>query len=90
MIPSNRISDDVGCSVMLEDLTFRPCSSEENAEMHERESQGAKAIGKAGETRWRDDYRDLPLILDGGCTFIEISFNLDTQQVDRVECNGIS
>ena len=40
-----------------------------------------------GQRRWVDDYRGLPLISEGGCDVIEITFDPRTQKLDTPACN---
>ena len=40
-----------------------------------------------GRRRWVDDYRALPLISEGGCGVIEITFDPRTQKLDTPACN---
>jgi hypothetical protein len=42
----------------------------------------------AGQRRWVDDPRKLPMINDGGCSVIEVVFDPATSRVTRAECNG--
>ncbi|MBA4767566.1 MAG: hypothetical protein H2049_08010 [Porphyrobacter sp.] len=80
--------EDVGCEVMLEDLESRPCTDEEVAEMVRDDLARAERMGKAGQSRWFDSYGELPLVLDGGCNFIEIIYDPKTKRIERAECNG--
>lgn len=84
---SNSDEED-GCEVMLEDLESRPCTDEEVAEMDRDDLAYAERMGKAGQSRWFDSYGELPLVLDGGCGFIEIIYDPKEKRVERAECNG--
>jgi hypothetical protein len=90
VIPSDPIiaDEDDGCEVMLEDLESRPCTSEEVAEMVRDDQARAARMGKVGQSRWFESYGELPLVLDGGCNFIEIIYDPQTKRIERVECNG--
>ena len=79
---------DLGCDVMLEDFGSRPCSEAEIAESHHRDLQYAKSYGTAGETRWFDNYLEMPFINDGGCLQIDIVFDPLTSVIESVKCNG--
>ena len=80
--------EEDGCEVMLEDFESRPCTPEEVAEMVRDDQASAERMGKAGQSRWFDSYEDLPVVLDGGCGFIEIIYDPKTKRIERVECNG--
>lgn len=77
-----------GCEVMLENLESRPCTDEEVAEMVRDDLAQAERRGRAGQSRWFDSYGELPLVLDGGCGFIEIIYDPETKRIERAECNG--
>jgi hypothetical protein len=81
-------SEGFGCEVMLEDFTSRPCTEEEIAETKQQDAVTAMRFGAADESRWFDDYRELPTILDGGCMQIEIIFDPRSKQIESAECNG--
>ena len=80
--------EDVGCEVMLEDLESRPCTDEEVADMVRDDLARAERMGNAGQSRWFDSYGELPLVLDGGCNFIEIIYDPKTKRIESAECNG--
>ncbi len=48
----------------------------------------AEQFGKAGESRWFDNYRELPMINDGGCIQIEVIFDQRSQKIISAMCNG--
>jgi len=79
---------DYGCEVMLEDFASRPCTEAEKAEIAEREDAAADLYGQANQSRWFDNYGDLPMIVDGGCDLIVIIFDPQSQQVESTQCNG--
>jgi hypothetical protein len=81
-------NEEDGCEVMLEDLESRPCTDEEVAEMIQDDLARAERMGKPGQSRWFYSYGELPLVLDGGCNFIEIIYDPQTMRVERAECNG--
>jgi hypothetical protein len=41
----------------------------------------------AGRRRWVAE-TDLPLVLDGGCGLISLSYDVATQRIEHVTCNG--
>ena len=45
------------------------------------------ALGEPPGRRWVEE-TDFPLIMDGGCSVITMSYNVTTQQVEHVSCNG--
>lgn len=74
---------DWGCeeSVILgNDLTWRevPCGPE----------PGTSHYLKAGQRRWFADGEAIPMIFDGGCMVVHVTFNLKTRKVEYVFCNG--
>lgn len=79
---------DVGCERMLENFKSRPCTDAEKTASAGREKAAAEVFGQANQTRWFDDYRKLPMILDGGCDLIEIIFDPQSHLIQSVQCNG--
>ncbi|MBH0115214.1 hypothetical protein I5E68_19970 [Novosphingobium sp. YJ-S2-02] len=88
--PTWNDSEGIGCDVMLEDFTSRPCTEEEIAESKQQDAATAARFGAADEARWFDDYRELPGFLDGGCSQVEIIFDPRSKQIERAECNGFA
>lgn len=80
--------DDVGCEVALIKRGSRPCTDVEMAEIAAQEKATAKLFGLANQTRWFDDYRELPMVLDGGCDLIEIIFDPQSHLIQRAQCSG--
>lgn len=81
-------AEDDGCEVMLEDLEARPCTDDEVAERVRDDQSRAERMGNAGQSRWFDSYEELPVVLDGGCGFIEVIYDPKTKRIERAECNG--
>lgn len=79
---------DYGCEVMLEDFESRPCTDAEEAKMAAQEDTTADLFGQANQSRWFDNYGDLPIIMDGGCDLIEIIFDPQSRQIESTQCNG--
>lgn len=79
---------DLGCEVMLENLGSRPCTKAEEAEQASHDQALAATLGEAGQSRWFDDYLELPTILDGGCDAVTIIYDPHTKKVESAECNG--
>jgi|GEM_PF-651760 len=44
----------------------------------------------AGRKRWFDDPADMPMIFDGGCTQVNVEYDLTTRKVVAVLCNGLA
>jgi plasmid stabilization system protein ParE len=42
----------------------------------------------AGERRWHDWEGELPFIMDGGCSIVHIDYEIATQHILSVSCNG--
>lgn len=82
------LDDTVGCSVVLDGFRSRPCTEAEKAESARNEEARAETYGRAGQSRWFDDYGKLPLIFDGGCQVVEVVYDPRTQQVESAECHG--
>lgn len=80
--------EDVGCEVMLEDLESRTCTEAEEAELAARDQALAAKQGNAGQSRWFDDYLELPTIMDGGCDVVTIIYDPRAKRVESAECNG--
>ena len=87
-ITSEPQRDDVGCEVALENFGSRPCTDAELAEGVAREKASAELFGQANQARWFDDYRELPMILDGGCILVEIIFDPKSHRIQSAQCNG--
>jgi hypothetical protein len=86
--PHEPVTLDAGCDEVGADFETLPCSEETVAELERQDAQWTKAIGAAGESRWLDDYRDLPGIFDGGCMQIEVRFDPRSNEIKSVACNG--
>ena len=65
-MPTEAQVGDRGCEVMLENFDSRPCTDAEKAKGATREKASADLFGQSNQTRWFDDDRELPMILDGG------------------------
>src|SRR4051812_6691372 len=42
----------------------------------------------AGHRRWVRDRRDMPLIFDGGCNQITVTYDLKSGKIESAACNG--
>lgn len=87
-MPTEAQVGDVGCEVMVENFDSRPCTDAEKAEIAGQEKATADLFGQANQTRWFEDYRELPMILDGGCDLIEIIFDPRSHLIQSAQCNG--
>lgn len=76
------------CEVILKDLGSRPCTGAEKTKIADEEKAAAELFGQAGQSRWFDDYRDLPMILDSGCDQIKIVFDPNSRAIESAQCNG--
>jgi hypothetical protein len=88
MKPEEPVAENAGCEEVGADFETVPCSEETVAELKRRDAEWVEAVGAAGESRWLDDYRDLPGILDGGCMQVEIRFDPRSDEIESVTCNG--
>ncbi len=79
---------DVGCEVMLENFKSRSCTDAEEAKIAGQEKAIEDRFGQANQARWFNDYRELPMIDDGGCNLIEIIFDPQFQIIQYARCNG--
>lgn len=50
-------------------------------------SSATTASGAPPGRRWVSE-TDFPLIMDGGCGVITLSYNLAAQRVEHITCNG--
>lgn len=87
-------TDQDGCEVDLESsgdsFASRPCTEDEVDKLAEIDRLMAQRDGRAGQSRWLEDYSYLPFMSDGGCLLIEIVFDPKTQEFERVACNGVA
>jgi hypothetical protein len=60
--PVKARDSDYGCEVMLKDFESRPCTDAEEAEIAGQEDVTADLFGQANQSRWFDNYSDLPMI----------------------------
>jgi hypothetical protein len=86
--PAEAHDSDYGCDVALGDLGVRPCTDAEEAEIAVGENAAAERSGQPNQSRWLDNYGDLPMILDVFCNLIEIIFDPQSQRIEITQCNG--
>jgi hypothetical protein len=43
---------------------------------------------KAGQRRWYSNPEAIPMIFDGGCMVVHVTFDLKTRKVEHIYCNG--
>lgn len=79
---------EFGCEVMLKNFGSRSCTHTEKVEVANQEKRRAKRFGHANQSRWFGDYRELPLLMDGGCDLIEIIYNPRLHRIQSAQCNG--
>lgn len=41
-----------------------------------------------GQRKWIVDHRELPAVLDGGCSIVNVRYNRATLKIDFAVCNG--
>jgi hypothetical protein len=87
-VAATREGPDYGCEVMLEDFESRSCTDDEISEMKHQDVAAVELFGAADQSRWFNDYLELPSISDGGCMQIEIVFDPQAQRIERARCNG--
>ncbi|WP_370309632.1 hypothetical protein [Sphingobium abikonense] len=88
LIPFSNPSLDEGCEVMLDNFESRPCTQSEIRELADTEASMVESQTPAGEVRWHDSPKGLPFINDGGCTQINVEYDIAAHRVLTVECNG--
>lgn len=86
--PAEPLEGDYGCELMLEDFGSRPCTEAEEAEIANHKKAATDLFGRANRSHWFEDFRDLPVIFDGGCDVIEIIFDPGPQRIESARCNG--
>lgn len=82
VVPFPDIGPDDMCEEVAEDMTTRTVACSR--------SEGSANSLKAGERRWLDNHRNLPVVLDGGCSVVTVEFNPATREVEQVICNGVA
>jgi len=85
--------EDFGCERLSEidengEIESSPCTASEIDEIREMEEGLSETFGKANESRWFKSSDDLPHMEDGGCSQINIIFDLRLDTFEQVECNG--
>lgn len=73
-------NSDETCEEVLENFATRevPCAESESAPL------------PVGRRQWVGDTDGLPLVLDGGCSVITVSFDPKTDEVKSAICNGVA
>ena len=82
-LPAPPKGADYGCSEIRLDgkeLTSKPITCPPEPDISQEVA--------AGERRWFDDDRKLPLISDGGCIVVNVIFNPSAHEVESAFCNG--
>jgi hypothetical protein len=67
---------------------MKPCSKEEMRRSINENTIRRASYASAGKRRWFANERELPAINDGGCNQITIRYDLPTNQVFSINCNG--
>lgn len=44
----------------------------------------------AGQQRWLDDHRNLPAVSDGGCSIVNVIYDLKVGSAPEAFCNGVA
>lgn len=73
------------CAVLL-DFGSRRCTATEYEAARERERRTIAEQAKAGERRWLDDRKLLPVVAEGGCAVIEIEYDVAAKRFIRLAC----
>lgn len=88
LIPSRPIGSSEGCEVVLEEFNTRPCTAKEIAKLARADASAVASQTPAGKRRWYDSSRSLPFISDGGCQQVTVQYDILTQHITAVSCNG--
>ena len=83
--PARPRGPDWGCAEVVLDggnVTTKPVACPTDPDTSEQVA--------AGQRRWFDDYRKLPIIMDGGCMVVNVVFNPATRRVEHAFCNGVA
>jgi hypothetical protein len=67
---------------------LKPCTKDEIDRWVSVRITRRVGYAPAGQRRWFDAERDLPSIADGGCNQVTIQYDMPTQRVISVGCNG--
>lgn len=54
------------------------------------DDRGRALYALAGERRWHDWEGELPFIMDGGCSIVHVTYEIATQHILSVSCNGVA
>ena len=78
--PFEKPDPNDSCSEIMPDDSLKdvPCPKTEYA----------YPILESGQRVWLKDFRNIPIVFDGGCSYIEIEYDLKTQKYVSVQCNG--
>lgn len=79
-----------GCEVLLADFSSRPCTKAEIADVAADHAHMALAQAPAGSRRWFDHRDALPHIFDGGCSQINVEYDIAKHRILRAVCNGVA
>ena len=88
--PLQSMDDDIGCDVMRANFESRPCNEEEVTTMQKKHADAVAMFGKANESRWFDNFLELPIIDDGGCGQVVIVFDPSSNKIESARCNGVA
>ncbi|KEO91586.1 hypothetical protein EH31_02640 [Erythrobacter longus] len=90
LIPSATSSVEQGCEVALKNFGSRPCDAQEIAEGRKHLEEIQSRDGIAGQVIWHDSEEGFPFVLDGGCSFISITYQPKTKSFETLVCNGLA
>ena len=52
-----------------------------------RKVLGTYVRGERPERHWVEP-SELPLVMDGGCDIVTLTYDFDADRIERIECNG--
>jgi len=85
-------TEDYGCEVLdgideNGEFESRPCTGDELEETQGLDKAISESHGKANVSRWFKNSNELPGMDDGGCSQIEIIFDLRSDSFETIRCN---
>ncbi len=80
--------DPARISGIIVDDVWRPLTAGEITAMKVEQAQTLAIWGEAGKRYWHDRIDDVPMIDDGGCEQVNVTYDVAAKRFDYVMCNG--
>lgn len=90
LIPSPPGNFRSGCIVSSRNNPSRPCTETEIQESERSDARRRQAQTPAGTRRWYGGVQHLPFKFEGGCTQVNIRYNIARRQFSEVSCNSLA